>query len=48
MAKVKQGFRGMFSRVTPGEPDLGVKLRPGIALPHVTLPTTEVRFLASA
>ena len=36
---------GMFSRIanraTPAK-ELG-KLKPGIALPHITLPTTEVR-----
>lgn len=32
----------MFTRVTPGvETETGTKLRPGIALPHAALPTTE-------
>lgn len=32
---------GMFSKAAPSA-DV-TKLKPGIALPHVTLPTTEVR-----
>lgn len=36
-----RGFLGMFSKAAPAA-DV-TKLKPGIALPHVTLPTTEVR-----
>jgi hypothetical protein len=44
MAKVRQGCTNLFTKVAPGiEADSGTKLCPGIALPHVTLPTTEVR-----
>lgn len=35
-----RGFLGMFSKAAPAA-DV-TKLKPGIALPHVTLPTTEV------
>jgi len=38
-AKVSQGCMGMFSKARPAA-DV-TKLKPGIALPHVTLPTTE-------
>jgi hypothetical protein len=41
MSKVSQGCMGMFSKAAPSA-DV-TKLKPGIALPHVTLPTTEVR-----
>ena len=40
MAKVTQSCAGLFSKATPAQ-DV-TKLKPGIALPHVTLPTTEV------
>jgi hypothetical protein len=44
MAKVRQGCANIFSKVTPGDAfEVGTKLKPGSALPHVTLPTTEVR-----
>ena len=38
-SKVSRGFMGMFSKVTPAAD--ASKLKPGVALPHVTLPTTE-------
>jgi hypothetical protein len=44
MSKVVQGCAGMFSKAAPAA-DV-TKLKPGIALPHVTLPTTEVRLLS--
>lgn len=31
----------MFSKAAPGGGETGTKLRPGIAMPHCTLPTTE-------
>ena len=40
MSKVTQGCMGMFSKAAPAAD--ATKLKPGIALPHVTLPTTEV------
>lgn len=39
---VRQGCSNLFSKATGGEPP-STKLRPGMALPHITLPTTEVR-----
>lgn len=41
MSKVASGFMGLFSKAAPAA-DV-TKLKPGAALPHVTLPTTEVR-----
>lgn len=41
MSKVVQNCAGMFSKAAPAA-DV-TKLKPGIALPHVTLPTTEAR-----
>ena len=38
-SKVSRGFMGMFSKATPAAD--ASKLKPGVALPHVTLPTTE-------
>lgn len=38
---VRQGCSNLFSKATGGEAP-SIKLRPGVALPHVTLPTTEV------
>ena len=41
--KASQGCAGFFSRMTPKtESEVGSKLRPGIALPHITCATTEV------
>ncbi|KAL6777567.1 hypothetical protein ACKKBG_A14775 [Auxenochlorella protothecoides x Auxenochlorella symbiontica] len=40
MAAVRQGCSNVFSKATGGEIP-AIKLRPGVALPHVTLPTTE-------
>ena len=45
MAAVRQGCTNIFSKATGGEIP-SIKLRPGVALPHVTLPTTEVRGMA--
>lgn len=41
--KVSQGCGGFAKRFSPKtEPETSLKLRAGVALPHVTLPTTEV------
>ena len=43
-SKANTGCSGFFSKVSPkSESEMSTKLRPGVALPHVTLPTTEVR-----
>lgn len=41
MTAVRQGCTNVFSKATGAEIP-AIKLRPGVALPHVTLPTTEV------
>lgn len=41
MTAVRQGCSNVFSKATGAEIP-AIKLRPGVALPHVTLPTTEV------
>ena len=41
MSKVTQGCAGLFSKAARVASDQTSSLAPGIALPHVTLPTTE-------
>lgn len=42
-AKENTGCAGFFAKMSPKqESELGSKLKPGVALPHITLPTTEV------